>query len=213
MYGDPILRPAFFLDPAAPSLREVTNCFLLGADLMIVCDTSAVQQSNETIFTQSIPPALQSSWCALSFQDFDPTWVAEASLPSLYIRKGSILILGKSIMSTAETAFDQMFIIAHLDASNQATTQLYVDKGDGEANATNSQLLDFRIYKEMSSNDMQWLKLHCEVVYGGSVELPTFRYCTLIVTDRDGNKIRRKNFEMHPHWHPHHCTMRYEDHS
>ncbi|HWL41989.1 MAG TPA: TIM-barrel domain-containing protein [Ilumatobacter sp.] len=119
--GLPIMRPAFWADPADAGLRRVDTAFLLGADLYVRADVSA----DRTGATAPVPVG----WRRVEVLD---TPVRDRDLPELYLRPGAALPLGPVMQWSDERPLDELTLLAHLDpATGVATGTLYEDAGDG----------------------------------------------------------------------------------
>jgi len=124
--GLPVMRPDFFIDPRNRDLRSEQGSFTIGADLLVV-----PRWSKE-------PHLPKTDWREFSIVDGDEK---DANQPSVRIRAGSIVPLGKVIQNTTENSLDPLTLIVSLDAKGQATGQLYEDDGDGWAYQKDNYLL------------------------------------------------------------------------
>jgi alpha-glucosidase len=124
--GLPVMRPDFFIDPRNHDLRGEQGSFTLGSDLLIVPRWSAE------------PHLPKADWRDFSLVDGDEK---DANQPSVRIRAGSIVPLGKVIQNTNENSFDPLTLVISLDARGQASGQLYEDDGDGWAYQKGNYLL------------------------------------------------------------------------
>jgi alpha-glucosidase len=120
------MRPDFFIDPRNHDLRGEQGSFTLGSDLLIVPRWSAE------------PHLPKADWRDFSLVDGDEK---DANQPSVRIRAGSIVPLGKVIQNTNENSFDPLTLVISLDARGQASGQLYEDDGDGWAYQKGNYLL------------------------------------------------------------------------
>lgn len=118
--GLPIMRPAYFADPADADLRAVDTAFLLGADLYVRCDVSPTHSGS----TAPVPYGWRRI-DVLDEGDRDP------DLPQLYLRPGAVLPLGPVMQYSDERPLDELTLLAHLAAGGRATGRLYEDAGDG----------------------------------------------------------------------------------
>lgn len=124
--GLPVMRPDFFIDPRNRDLRSEQGSFTLGSNLLIV-----PHWSHE-------PHLTKSDWREFSIVDGDEK---DVNQPSVRIRAGSIVPLGKIVQNTTENSFDPLTLVVSLDAQGQAMGQLYEDDGDGWAYQKNNYLL------------------------------------------------------------------------
>jgi alpha-glucosidase len=116
--GLPVARPLFFADPKDPALRSEDDAFLLGDDLMVV---------GSLVPDRSRVPALPAAgWAKFDFGDG-----ADADLPALYIREGSIIPTGPVMQHTREKPLDPLTLLVCLDREGQAVGTLYEDAGEG----------------------------------------------------------------------------------
>jgi alpha-glucosidase len=121
--GLPVMRPVFFADPKDPALREESEAFLVGPDLLIVPDLHIAQLKK---------PALpQGTWREITLVGEDPK--QDINQPVLKLRAGAILPLGKVVQSTAEESLDPLTLMVSLDERGEAEGRLYEDAGDGWA--------------------------------------------------------------------------------
>jgi alpha-glucosidase len=121
--GAPIAAPVFFADPADPALRSEDRAFLLGEDLMAVCDVRpAADREN------GLPVALpERGWRLFTLGDHDP------ALPQLRLREGAAIATGPVMQHSDERPVDPLTVVAALDADGRAEGLLYEDAGDGFA--------------------------------------------------------------------------------
>lgn len=116
--GMPIMRPVFLSDPQDPSLRAEQQAFTLGRDLLVVPRWA------------KNPHLPKGDWREISIVPGD---LADPDQPSVRIRAGSIVPLGKVVQNTGENSFDPLTLVVCLDADGTAYGQLYEDEGDGFA--------------------------------------------------------------------------------
>lgn len=126
--GLPIMRPAWFADPADPDLRKVDTAFLLGPDLYVRCDVTPAR----TGATAPVPTGWRPVE-VIGVGDADALQVRDRDLPELYLRPGAALPLGPVMQWSDERPLDELTVIAHLGADGTATGTLYEDAGDGYA--------------------------------------------------------------------------------
>jgi alpha-glucosidase len=116
--GLPVARPLFFADPKDLALRSEDDAFLLGDNLMVV---------GRLVPDRSRVPALPAAgWSRFDFGDG-----ADADLPGLYIREGSIIPTGPVKEHTGEKPLDPLTLLVCPDREGQAVGTLYEDAGDG----------------------------------------------------------------------------------
>ncbi|MDX2149039.1 MAG: glycoside hydrolase family 31 protein [Planctomycetota bacterium] len=132
--GLPVARPLFFHDPVDPALRSEDDAFLLGSDLLVVCDV--VPDSSRV-------PALPKDFATGGWREFDfpmqdppegvsppPRDSVDPNLPKLFVRKGAIIPTGPVLQhSLAPTK--PITLLVHLDDQGKATGRQYSDSGDG----------------------------------------------------------------------------------
>jgi alpha-glucosidase len=121
--GLPIARPVFFADPRDAALREVDDCFLLGADLLVRCGVTPDQRRSPS----PMPPGTWRAWdpCPRSDGHTDP------DLPELLFRGGSIVPLGPAVEFADEKPLDPLTLVVTPDADLNASGVLYEDAGEG----------------------------------------------------------------------------------
>ncbi len=124
--GLPIMRPVFLADPKDRKLRGEERAFTLGSDLLIVPRWARDPQ---------LPDG---DWREVSLVDGD---LNEPDEPSVRVRAGSIVPLGKIVESTNENSFDPLTLLIALDKSGNAEGKLYEDAGDGFGYKTGDYLL------------------------------------------------------------------------
>ncbi len=118
--GLPPVRPVFFADPADTSLRGVDDAFLLGDDLLVVCNTAPGAWDD--------PPAMPAGdWRPVNLLPDDRN---DPDLPRLYLRDGAALPLGPVISHTGEWSTD-LELLVNPDTDGRAVGVLYHDAGDG----------------------------------------------------------------------------------
>ena len=118
--GLPIMRPAYFADPADPHLRAVDTAFLLGADLYVRADVTPQRAGA----TAPVPVG----WRRIEVVDGD---IADLDLPELYLRPGALLPLGPVVQWSDARPLDELTLLAHRGPDGTATGRLYEDAGDG----------------------------------------------------------------------------------
>ena len=123
--GAPIVAPVFFADPADGRLRGEDRAFLLGEDVLAVCD---VDPPDRAAHRPGSPHALpRGDWRPFELGEPD------ASLPALHIRGGAALPTGPVAQHTGQLGPDApLTIIAAPDEHRRAVGWLYEDDGDGD---------------------------------------------------------------------------------
>lgn len=116
--GLPIMRPVFFSDILDPALRSEQQAFTLGRDLLVVPRWA------------KNPRLPKGDWREISVVPGD---LADPDQPSVRVRAGSIVPLGKVVQHTGENSLDPLTLVVCLDADGTAFGQLYEDEGDGFA--------------------------------------------------------------------------------
>ena len=115
--GDPIMQPVFFADPKNAALRGEDRAFLFGPDLLVVPRWAEAPKLPGGIWREA----------AL----LDGNGEQDGYQPTVKIRGGSIVPLGKVVQNTNESSLDPLTLLVCLDASGQASGELYEDAGDG----------------------------------------------------------------------------------
>ena len=115
--GDPIMQPVFFADPKNAALRGEDRAFLFGPDLLIVPRWAE---------DPKLPAGI---WREVSL--VDEKREQDGYQPTVKIRGGAIVPLGKVIQNTGENSLDPLTLLVCLDAGGHATGELYEDAGDG----------------------------------------------------------------------------------
>lgn len=118
--GDPIMQPVFFADPKDPALRAEDQAFLFGSDLLVVPPWA------------DDPDLPKGIWREVSI--IDEKREHDGYQPTLKMRGGAIIPLGKVVQNTAENSFDPLTLLVCLDGDGHAQGDLYEDAGDGFAN-------------------------------------------------------------------------------
>ncbi len=110
--GLPVVRPLFFADPRDARLRDVSDAFLLGSDLMV--------RTRSTPDGECRAPRLP-AWHAIDlYGEIDAAWRRE--LPELLISEGAAVpIAGKG---------EEVDVVACPDASGASVGDLYADDGE-----------------------------------------------------------------------------------
>ena len=115
--GDPIMQPVFFADPKDAELRGEDRAFLFGPDLLVVPRWAQ---------DLKLPKGV---WREVAF--LDKNREQDGYQPTVKIRGGAIVPLGKVIQNTKEKSLDPLTLLVCLDASGHAAGELYEDAGDG----------------------------------------------------------------------------------
>ncbi|HYD00582.1 MAG TPA: TIM-barrel domain-containing protein, partial [Phycisphaerales bacterium] len=118
----PVVRPVFFADPADPVLRGEDDCFLVGADLLVV---PSLQPDHSRVPVE--PRADNGAWRAFELVGEN----GNKALPVLKVRPGAIVPLGPVVQWTGEKPLDPLTLVVNLDDAGRATGTLYEDAGDG----------------------------------------------------------------------------------
>lgn len=114
--GLPVVRPLFMVDPRDPALRDRSDAFLLGRDVLVECDLNRAGAG---------PRAARPDW-----PSFEPV-EADANLPRLRARPGSIIPLGPVMDFTGQRPCDPLTLLVTPDDAGIARGTLYEDAGDG----------------------------------------------------------------------------------
>ena len=121
--GRPIAAPVWFADSADPALRSEDRAFLLGEDLLVVCDVVPPGESDPRG-----PVAMPSGdWRPLQLAESDP------DLPGLFLRPGAAIPTGPVVQHSAQAADAPLTVFAALDGAGVASGLLYEDDTDGFA--------------------------------------------------------------------------------
>ena len=117
--GEPVVRPVFFADATRADLRTVDDAFLLGPDLLVMCDVHPGRREGEAA-------SLLPGWA--------PVEVATAThpdLPRLFLRPGAALPLGPARQWTSDPVDAPVLeLVCHL-ADGLARGFIHSDAGDG----------------------------------------------------------------------------------
>lgn len=155
--GLPIVRPAYFADPADPDLRAVDTAFLLGNDLYVRCDVTP---------TRSGPTApVPTGWRRIHV--LDPADDRDPDLPELYLRPGAVVPLGPVIQHADERPLDELTLVAHRGPDGMAVGHLYEDAGEGYGYlAGEYRVTEFRVHAD------HWDQAVIEGRWGPDAERP-----------------------------------------
>ncbi|GHC00018.1 TIM-barrel domain-containing protein [Cerasicoccus arenae] len=125
--GDPIMQPVFFADPEDMDLRAEDDAFLLGPDVLVVPQWAKEPQLPDGIWR--------------SFSVLDSKEEQDGFQPSVYVRGGAILPLGRVIQNTNERSLNPLTLIVCLDENEMASGDLYEDAGEGYGYQKNEYVL------------------------------------------------------------------------
>jgi alpha-glucosidase len=120
----PVVRPAFFADPADPVLRSEDDCFLVGSDLLVV---PSLQPDHSRVPVE--PRAKNGAWRAVELVGEN----GNRTLPVLKVRPGAVVPIGPVMQWSGEKALDPLTLLVNLDDAGHATGTLYEDAGEGYA--------------------------------------------------------------------------------
>jgi alpha-glucosidase len=124
--GAPIAAPAFFADPTDAALRSEDRAFLIGDDVLAVCDVLPKSQR-----ASGRPVAMPAGpWKRFTVVESD------AELPELYLKPGRAIALDPIVQHTGETPSGPRTVVANPDAEGRAEGLLYEDEGDGFGHET-----------------------------------------------------------------------------
>ncbi|MFM9994537.1 MAG: TIM-barrel domain-containing protein [Phycisphaerales bacterium] len=115
-YGLPMVRPVFSADPINPKLRDVSDAFILGNDVLVRLTWPLAEPAPET----ALP-----GWRKFSFGE------TSAMLPELSLRPGAILPVGPVNQHDGEKPLDPLTLIVNPAADGTAFGTLFEDDGDG----------------------------------------------------------------------------------
>ena len=113
--GDPIMEPLFFADSKDPALRGEDRAFLFGPDLLITPPWGAAAHLPNGIWRE--------------VRLLDSTREQDGYQPTIKIRGGSIVPLGRVIQNTSENSLDPLTLTVCLDSRGHAQGDLYEDAG------------------------------------------------------------------------------------
>ncbi|PTY08891.1 alpha-glucosidase [Opitutaceae bacterium EW11] len=114
--GLPVMRPVFLADPKDVSLRGEDSAFTLGPDLLVVPRWAPS------------PRLPRGDWPEITLVEGD---LQDPDQPSLRIRPGSIVALGRVVQNTTEESLDPLTLLVCPDGNGRASGDLYEDDGDG----------------------------------------------------------------------------------
>jgi alpha-glucosidase len=115
--GMPVMRPTFFADPADPSLRQEEQSFLVGENLLVVPRWAKNAKLPRGVWRET--------------HLLEGTNENDGFQPTVRLRPGAIIPLGKPIQHTGEYDLATLTLIASPDESGKAEGSLYEDAGDG----------------------------------------------------------------------------------
>ncbi len=118
--GLPVARPVFFADPTDAALRSEDDCFLLGADVLVV--PQFMPDGTR------VPVEPRGLW-----RPFEVVDAAKGNpdLPALKVRGGAIVPIGPVMEWSDQKPLDPLTLVVSLDANGNASGTLYEDAGDG----------------------------------------------------------------------------------
>ena len=116
--GTPIMRPAFFADPADPALRSEDDIFLLGDGLLVKPDLAPNRDR--------VPVMPKGIW-----RQFTLRGGSNPDIPDFFLKGGTILPTGPIMQYVDEKPLDPITLYVSLDANGRAEGTLYEDSGDG----------------------------------------------------------------------------------
>jgi alpha-glucosidase len=149
--GLPIARPLFFADPSDPRLRAEDDAFLLGANLLVVPQTSPDQKRE--------PPLPEDIWRRVGLIPGDAN---DPDLPVLLLRGGAILPIGPAMEFVDEKPLDPLELVICLDATGRAEGWLYEDAGEGSG----YQKGEFRLTRFWAHTEGELVTVTSEIVEG-----------------------------------------------
>ncbi|MEO0512863.1 MAG: TIM-barrel domain-containing protein [Planctomycetota bacterium] len=117
--GLPVVRPAFFADPADPSLRTAEDVFLLGGDVAVCCRLEPHAEM------PAPPPGFSQRFELVDGGLDDP------DLPALYLRDGAAIVVSPVVQHTSAEPAGPHRVVASPGADGRAEGVLYEDAGDG----------------------------------------------------------------------------------
>ncbi|MBY0307511.1 MAG: DUF5110 domain-containing protein, partial [Phycisphaerales bacterium] len=118
----PVVRPAFFADPADAALRSEDDCFLVGADVLVV---PSLMPDHSRVPIE--PRGKGGAWRAFTLTDER----GNRSLPTLKLRAGAVVPVGPVIEWTGQATDGPLTLLVNLDDTGRASGTLYQDAGDG----------------------------------------------------------------------------------
>jgi hypothetical protein len=131
--GVPIARPLFFADPSDAALANDASAFMLGEDIIV----APVIDPDATSKTVRLP---RGAWVEAWINDPENERVMEGGrsvtvdapfdrLP-LFIREGSLLVLGPALRYSDERPADTLTVVAYPSATENGRFDLYEDDGE-----------------------------------------------------------------------------------
>ncbi len=118
--GAPIASPVFYADPIDASLRDENRAFLIGEDLMAVCDVTPKNRPGSIADVRT-----PDGWRRIELTDADP------DLPELRLCPGRAIPIGPVVQHSGQQDDAPLTILAALDADGEAEGLLYEDDGEG----------------------------------------------------------------------------------
>jgi len=114
--GLPVARPTFFADPKDVSLRAEDDSFLIGADVLVVAQTTREANRSSKMPAGSWREVLQPQ---------------SKHNPRLFVRPGAIVPMGPEIQYVDQKPLEPLTLVVNFDEKGQASGTLYEDAGDG----------------------------------------------------------------------------------
>lgn len=174
--GAPIMRPVFCLAPASAELRSVDDCFMLGAALLVLCDTTPsepvppgerVPISTTAAFrARLVGGAFTGGVAAPVLPLVAGEEVLASELPAVHLVPGAIVVLGReALQSTSDrTPRDALTFALCLDAAASARGCYYNDSGDGPVGGAGSTALSLQASCTGSVCVVSWSGVRSEAV-------------------------------------------------
>jgi alpha-glucosidase len=118
--GAALAAPLFFADPTDPAVRREDRAFLVGEDLLVVCDVTPPGEADDRPIALPKPV-----WPAVQLTEPDP------HLPELRVRPGAAVPTGPVMQFSDERPTDPLTVVAAPGPDGLAEGLLYEDAGDG----------------------------------------------------------------------------------
>lgn len=127
-YGNPLVKPLFFLNPADSNLYNAGDQYLWGDQVMVVPVTDKGQRQK----TYYIPDGNWTNLYNLN-KALGPGWITDTTISMnnipLWAKEGSFIPLAEPMLNTSEY-FSKPLTIIHIPSSRPGRYELYEDDGE-----------------------------------------------------------------------------------